>query len=53
MGIPKLMDFIQTKFPSAIRSVQIHQYAQQNLAIDASNWIYQFLIKIQCKCLST
>lgn len=49
MGILKLMDFIQSKFPTAIKPVQIHQYSEKNIAIDASNWIYQFLIKTQCK----
>ena len=49
MGILKLMDFIQSKFPTAVRSVQMSEYSRETLAIDASNWIYQFLIKTQCK----
>lgn len=47
MGILKLMDFLKNKTPKAIRSRPINSYENKVLAIDASNWIYQFLIKTQ------
>lgn len=47
MGILKLMDFIKTKFPAAISPRPASSYKNKVLAIDTSNWIYQFLIKTQ------
>lgn len=47
MGIIKLMDFLKSKAPSAIYSKTLPDYKRTVLAIDASNWIYQFLIKTQ------
>lgn len=49
MGILKLMDFIKKKFPQAISYTNMESYQNKTLAIDASNWIYQFLIKTQSK----
>lgn len=53
MGVLKLMDFLKTKFPEAIVSRSITFYSDKAIAIDASNWIYQFLIKTQCKFKET
>ncbi len=47
MGVLKLMDFIKTKFPMAIQKKTVKDYSGKILTIDASNWIYQFLIKTQ------
>ena len=47
MGILKLMDFIRTKFPKAISSTNASLYKDRSLAIDTSNWLYQFLVKTQ------
>lgn len=47
MGVLRLMDFIKTKFPKAIQIKKVQDYSGKTLAIDASNWIYQFLIKTQ------
>ena len=47
MGVLKLMDFIRKKFPNAIKSTTVASYQNKTLAIDTSNWIYQFLIKTQ------
>lgn len=49
MGILKLMDFIKAKFPQAIIYKSASEYQDKVLALDASNWIYQFLIKTQSK----
>ncbi len=47
MGVLKLMDFIKAKFPKAIQKKTVKDYGGKILTIDASNWIYQFLIKTQ------
>jgi len=47
MGILKLMEFIKTKCPASIMSTAPATYSNKMLAIDASNWMYQFLIKTQ------
>lgn len=47
MGILKLMDFIKTKCPTCIMKTAPAIYNNKMLAIDASNWMYQFLIKTQ------
>jgi hypothetical protein len=47
MGILKLMDFIKSKFPGCIVSRQPQEYSNKIVAIDASNTMYQFLIKTQ------
>lgn len=41
------MDFIKAKFPKAIQKKTVKDYGGKILTIDASNWIYQFLIKTQ------
>lgn len=50
MGILKLMDFLKSKAPKALSSTLVSSYREKVLTIDASNWIYQFLIKTQSKC---
>ena len=47
MGIQKLMDFIKKKSPNAIKQVTPKSCYKAKYAIDASNTIYQFLIKTQ------
>lgn len=43
------MDFIKKKAPSAYRHLGPNDLKNRTLAIDASNTIYQFLIKTQSK----
>lgn len=47
MGIRGLMDFLKSKAPSSINQRALSTYHNQTLTIDASNWIYQFMIKTQ------
>ena len=47
MGVLKLMDFIKKKFPKSIVKRSIPDFSNKVLTIDASNWMYQFLIKTQ------
>jgi hypothetical protein len=47
MGIAKLMDFIRSKFPNCVRSTIPLDYRNKIIAIDASNTMYQFLVKTQ------
>ncbi len=45
MGIQKLMDFIKKQSPQAVRVIGPHNIRNKTLAIDASNTMYQFMIK--------
>jgi len=47
MGILKLMDFLRSKFPGCIANNPPTNYAGRILAVDASNTMYQFLVKTQ------
>jgi hypothetical protein len=49
MGILKLMDFIKARHPKCIHPKFGQNYQNLILAIDASNTMYQFLIKTQSK----
>lgn len=49
MGILKLMDFIRDRFSRAITNKNALDFYGKILTIDASNTMYQFLIKTQSK----
>ena len=47
MGIKQLMPFIQRFAPDAIKEVTLASYCGLTLAIDASMWLYQFLVAVR------
>lgn len=47
MGIHGLIQFLKSKFPRVIKQINISSLDNKVLAIDASNWIYQFLARTQ------
>ncbi len=47
MGIKMLSKIIKEKAPNAVRAMKISQYRSNKIAIDASMFIYQFLIAVR------
>lgn len=47
MGIHGLMPFLLKHYPQILHRQTIQQLKDKTLALDVSNWLYQFLIKIR------